>query len=101
MVTTKISGREGALSQGVSESAAVEGLTHATSKRKIVVVDFGKRQSRKQVKQLRKGHGKLMARIDDVVNELTRNSTLDSSNTSEVIVVVVREREDLPWPFGS
>ena len=60
----------------------------------LVVVDLGKRQSPKRVKQLRKGHGKLVGRIDQIVADLVEAGTVKAG--AQPIVIVVRERMDLP-----
>src|SRR5262245_6059279 len=65
----------------------------------LVVVDLGKRQSPKQVKRLRKGRGKLVRRIDDIVGELIEAGTIKAS--AQPVVIVVRERTPLPWPFAA
>jgi hypothetical protein len=69
------------------------------AKSQLVVVDLGKRQSRKQVKRLRKGRGKLVRRIDEIVAELVETGTVKAD--AQPVVVVVREETPLPWPFGS
>ena len=66
-----------------------------SDKHPIVVVDFGKRQARKQIKRLRRGEGKLMTRVEGIVNDLVTAGTVKS--TAQPIVIVVREREQ--WPF--
>lgn len=60
----------------------------------LLVVDFGKRQSPKQVKRLRKGRGKLVGRIDQIVADLVEAGTVKSG--AQPIVIVVRERMDMP-----
>jgi hypothetical protein len=64
----------------------------------IIVVDFGKAQRKKQVKRLRKGQGKLMARVKSLVSELVEAGTVPA--TTQPLVIVVRERAELAWPFG-
>ncbi len=54
-----------------------------------VVLDLGKRR-RKQVKQLRRGEGKLLDDINGAVEELRTAGTL--SAVSQPVIVVVREK---------
>ena len=65
----------------------------------LVVVDLGKRQNPKQVNRLRKGRGKLVRRIDDIVGELIEANTVKAN--AQPVVIVVRERMPLPWPFSA
>jgi Family of unknown function (DUF6200) len=67
-----------------------------SDKSQIVVVDFGKRQTRKQIKRLRRGEGKLLTRVEGIVNDLVTAGTVKS--TAQPVVIVVREKES--WPFG-
>ncbi|HYI12092.1 MAG TPA: hypothetical protein VEK57_23770 [Thermoanaerobaculia bacterium] len=54
-----------------------------------IVLDLGSR-SKKQIKKLRRGEGKLMDRVAMVVEELKSNGNI--SATAQPIVIVVRER---------
>lgn len=54
-----------------------------------VVLDLGKRR-RKQVRQLRRGEGKLLDDINGAVEELRTAGTL--SATAQPVIVVVREK---------
>jgi hypothetical protein len=67
-----------------------------SDKAQIVVVDFGKRQTRKQIKRLRRGQGKLVNRVEGIVNDLVTAGTVKS--TAQPVVIVVREKQR--WPFG-
>jgi hypothetical protein len=68
--------------------------TDKASGSQLLVVDLGKRQSPKQLKRLRKGRGKLVGRIDQIVNDLVEAGTVKAG--AQPIVIVVRERMDLP-----
>jgi hypothetical protein len=57
----------------------------------IVVVDLGKR-SKKKVKQLRKGTGRLMDRVVDTVDQLTADGEVEADH--QIVVVVVRQEDD-------
>jgi hypothetical protein len=70
----------------------------APEKAQLLVVDLGKPQSRKRIKQLRRGEGKLMRRIDGILGELIEAGTLDRN--AQPVVIVVREENPLGWPFG-
>jgi hypothetical protein len=62
-----------------------------------VVVDAGKKR-RKQIRQLRKGRGKLMDEINELVSELRNSGSISAS--SQPVVVVVRQKRrtrSLPW----
>ena len=54
-----------------------------------IVLDLGKR-SRKQVRRLRKGKGRLMDRIESVIQDLKAEGTV--SGSARPIIVVVRQR---------
>lgn len=56
-----------------------------------VILDLGQR-SKKQVKRLRHGEGKLMDRISIVMEELKKNGTI--SPTAQPVVLVVREKRE-------
>src|SRR5262249_1048673 len=60
-----------------------------SDKPQIVVVDLGKRQTAKQVRRLRRGRGKLMARVEGIVNDVVTAGTVKAS--AQPIVIVVRE----------
>ena len=65
----------------------------------MVVVDLGK-QKRKRIRQLRKGEGALVEKVEDLVAELRSNGTV--AGAAQVVVVVVKEkRRALPkLPMG-
>ena len=73
--------------------AAPRGSDRAGSSQ-LLVVDLGKRQSPKRLKQLRKGRGKLVGRIDQIVADLVEAGTVKAG--AQPIVIVIRERMDLP-----
>jgi Family of unknown function (DUF6200) len=59
------------------------------SKSQIVIVDLGQTQSSSEVRRLRKGRGKLMTRVERIVNDLVEAGTVKS--TAQPVVIVVRE----------
>jgi hypothetical protein len=64
------------------------------SKHQTVIVDFDEPQPSVLVKRLRKGKGKLMTRVERIVDELVANGTVKS--TAQPVVIVLRE---IPSPF--
>ena len=89
---------------GTGETTATSGAEHResrdqdkTSRHPIVVVDLGEAQSSRYVNRLRKGQGKLMAHVEQIVNDLIEAGTVKS--TAQPVVIVVREYS--PWFFES
>lgn len=68
-----------------------------SSRAQLVVVDLGKSQSAKRIRRLRKGRGKLMEKVEVIVNDLVQAGTV--SATAQPVVIVVRERADAFLPF--
>jgi hypothetical protein len=66
------------------------------SKSQIVIVDLDEAQSPQQVRRLRKGRGKLMTRVERIVNDLIESGTVKS--TAQPVVIVVRESSS-PFSF--
>jgi hypothetical protein len=62
----------------------------------LVIVDLDETQSSRQVNRLRKGEGKLMTRVERIVNDLIDAGTVKS--TAQPVVIVVREYSS--WFFG-
>jgi hypothetical protein len=79
-------------------TTTVEAKDEKPGKSQLLVIDLDKRHSPKQVKRLRKGHGKLMNKIEGIVEELVEAGTIKSN--AQPVVIVVREDAPLPWPFG-
>lgn len=63
---------------------------------KSIVVDLGKRK-RKDVKRLRKGSGKLMARIDDLLGEMRSGGTLEAGARTVIVVVEKKSSKMFRW----
>jgi hypothetical protein len=61
----------------------------STTQQPPVIVDVG-RQSRKRIKRLRDGRGKLMRDINEVLGRLRLDGTVKDG--AQVVVVVVTER---------
>ncbi len=69
--------------------------TQAASKdSQTLIVDLGKK-SRKQVKRLRKGKGKLTGKIEGVVAELKASGDLKAD--ADVVIVTVERKARNPW----
>jgi hypothetical protein len=81
-----------------AEKPTQRGDLAPAAKPQILVVDLGKAQSRKRIRQLRKGEGKLMGKVDAILGDLVEAGTLDRS--AQPVVIVVREENPLRWPFG-
>ena len=58
-----------------------------------IVIDLGSR-SRKQVKKLRRGQGKLMDRLAMVVEELKHSGTV-AAGAQPIVIVVKEKRKDV------
>ena len=71
------------------KQAEVDELDAAPASLAPVVLDLGKRR-RKQVKQLRRGEGKLLDDINGAVEELRTAGTL--SAVSQPVIIIVREK---------
>jgi hypothetical protein len=56
----------------------------------ITIVDLGRR-SKKQIKRLRKGQGRLLDRVEQTVDQLKADNEIDAK--SEVVVVVVKQKD--------
>ena len=66
--------------------------TQAESNADMIMLDIGKR-SRKAIKRLRKGKGKLLQRVNNVVGQLRSSGELKEE--AQIVLVVVRERDNL------
>ena len=67
-----------------------------------ILVDLG-RKSRKNIKRLRDGEGKLMAEVQDTIDELKANGTISAS--AQPVIIIVREKESARklnplWPVA-
>jgi hypothetical protein len=70
----------------------------ASTKPQILVIELEKRQTPKQVRRLRQGRGKLLGRIENILNELAEAGTVKSD--AQPVVILVREEPPLLWPFS-
>lgn len=63
-------------------------MTETETKDKLLILDMGSR-SKKQIKRLRKGTGRLMERLQDTLDTLRSEGQLSSENP---VVVIVKEK---------
>lgn len=66
-------------------------------KNDLVIVDLGSKK-RKQVKDLRKGKGKLMEKVHQAIEELKASNTI--SGSVQPIVIIVKEKGDIRSMLG-
>jgi hypothetical protein len=64
----------------------------------VCVVDLGE-HSRRRVRRLRRGEGRLMEKVEDAVASLTSNGVL--SGNAQTVVVVVRQEPSLSGMWDS
>lgn len=64
----------------------------------VCVLDMGK-HTRKRIKQLRRGKGKLMYKVERAIEDLRDDGVL--SSTAQTVIVVVREERGLSGLFDS
>ncbi len=65
-----------------------------------LIVDMGKKR-KKQIKQLREGRGKLMDKVNDLLEELRAAGSI--SKSAQPVVIVVQEKpktRSLLWPIA-
>jgi S1-C subfamily serine protease len=72
------------------------GSPAADSGSPILVVDLGKKQRRKDIRNLRRGEGRLMEKVQDAVEEIKEKGDLKGHPT---VVVVVREKTKSRFRF--
>jgi len=73
-----------------SKAAAAKAPAANGAGQAMTIVDLGKR-SKKQVKKLRKGGGRLMDRVSQTVDQLKAENEIAAN--AEVVVFVVREKD--------
>ena len=72
-----------------SESAKAAGNESADNQKgDICVLDMGK-HTRKRIRQLRRGKGKLMYKVECAIEDLREDGVLSSS--AQTVIVVIRE----------
>jgi hypothetical protein len=69
----------------------------APAKGSLTVIDLGE-HSRKRIKKLRRGEGRLMEKIEDTLSDLEEQGVIEAS--AQTVVIVVREEPSLGSIFG-
>ena len=64
----------------------------------MVLIDLGE-HSRKRVKKLRRGEGRLMEKVEDTLADLTEQGVIEAS--AQTVIIVVRQEPSLGGIFGS
>jgi hypothetical protein len=77
-----------------SRSSAEDQLQPAAgaSAPSTIVIDVDKEYSKKQIKKLRRGEGKLMAKIEELLQDMVERSVI--AGTTQPVVIIVREKRD-------
>lgn len=63
----------------------------------LTVIDLGE-HSRKRIKKLRRGEGRLMEKIEDTLADLEEQGVIEAS--AQTVVIVVRQEPTLGDVFG-
>lgn len=63
----------------------------------LLVVDIGKKQRAKRIRELRKGRGKLFDKVTELIAELQSSGTVKADVQPLVIVVRRKESRLLGW----
>lgn len=75
----------------MTASQAAAAKTSVAEEKPLLVVDLGRR-SRKQIKRLRKGGGRLMDRVVTTVDQLQADGSVEPN--AQIVVVVVKQDDD-------
>jgi hypothetical protein len=67
-----------------------------TSGKSVVVVELSKVRSHEQVRRLRRGRGRLVTDIEEVIHELVQSGTI-KAETQPVVIVVRESTASLLW----
>lgn len=70
----------------------------ATTHGDPIIVDIGKRR-RKQIRGLRRGKGKLMTRMNDLLGEMKKNGTFSGSAQPVIVVVQQKRKRKKGWSW--
>ena len=65
--------------------------TPESDKKSVVVIDIGKKYRRKHVRRLRKGRGRLMRKLEGLLEDLREDKSL-GDNIKPIVVVVKQKR---------
>jgi hypothetical protein len=75
-----------------TSASAGPAVGEGTSSERIVIVDLGKRQSGKRLRQLRRGRGPLVDSVREIVEDV-RTSLSDPNDNPAIVIVVEKERK--------
>ncbi len=70
----------------------------APTKGSLTVIDMGE-HSRKRIKKLRRGEGRLMEKVEDTLADLEEQGVIEAS--AQTVVIVVRQEPSMGDIFGS
>jgi hypothetical protein len=62
-----------------------------TSGKPMIVVDLDKKQKKRNINRLRKGRGKLMSKVDELIADLREAGSIDAH--AQPVVIVVRQKD--------
>jgi uncharacterized protein (UPF0335 family) len=79
------------MAEAQKTTAAAPADSNSNSAGGLLVVDIGKRQSTKRIRQLRKGRGRLLDKINDTVQELQSKGAIKKD--AQPVVIVVRKKD--------
>ncbi|NUQ76331.1 MAG: hypothetical protein HUU21_22565 [Polyangiaceae bacterium] len=80
-----------------TNSAAAAASREDEGQNSLLVVDIGKKQPRKRIRDLRKGKGRLFRKVHQVIDEMRANGAIDENAKPIVIVVRQKTRSGLGW----
>lgn len=63
----------------------------------MIVVDLGKKYKKKHIRRLRKGRGRLMDKVEQLVEDLRESGGMDEQ--SKPVVIVVRQKRKNSFMF--
>lgn len=76
---------QGATTQKHVKPAAAKAL-------QIVMVEMNESYTRKQIRRLRKGRGKLLSRVEDLLEEMMEKGIVQ--HTVQPVIIVLREKDE-------
>ena len=79
-----------------SPSPATDDSSDAAPSSNVCIIDVGT-QSRKRIKKLKRGEGKLMSKIDDIVQDLIDEKVVPAG--AATVVVIVKQEKSIMGMF--
>jgi hypothetical protein len=77
------------------EKKADSSIAPSKAPNDLIVVDLEKRYTKKQIKKLRQGRGKLMDKVAEMLSEMAASNQIGAA--AQPVIVVVREKSELGW----